>query len=236
MGGSVTITNSTISGNVTTGEGGGLVSYQATITNSTITGNSADENGGGVASQSTLTIRNSIVAGNVDADGSHPDIRQTQNGPPIVRYSLIGDNNGSGLADSPAAVAPDFNLIGTHAARIDPLLGPLEFNGGPTQTRRPLFGSPVIDGGNNSLAVDPAAQALLTTDQRGAPFVRIFGGTVDLGAFETQPVSLVVDTDVDEADGDEGPGDLSLREAINRTNANVGADTVTFAGWPGRRP
>ena len=43
-------------------------------------------------------------------------------------------------------------------APIDPKLGPLEDNGGPTLTHLPLSGSPVIDAGNDFR---------LSTDQRG---------------------------------------------------------------------
>ena len=44
--------------------------------------------------------------------------------------------------------------------------------------------SPAVNAGSNALA------AGLTTDQRGAGFARIFGGTVDIGAFELQPVAV----------------------------------------------
>ena len=40
---------------------------------------------------------------------------------------------------------------------------------------------------------------------------------------------LVVDTTADESDGDFSTGDLSLREAIELTNANPGADEIAFA-------
>jgi len=52
---------------------------------------------------------------------------------------------------------------------IDPRLGPLNFNGGLTQTMALLAGSPAIDKGDNNAALS----AGLTTDQRGAPFHRI---------------------------------------------------------------
>ena len=62
----------------------------------------------------------------------------------------------------------------------DPRLGPLDSSGGPTQTMLPLAGSPLINAGSNTAAND----AGLTTDQRG--LTRIVGGTVDIGAVETQ--------------------------------------------------
>jgi hypothetical protein len=56
-------------------------------------------------------------------------------------------------------------------------LEPLGDYGGPTQTMRPLPGSPVINTGDNSDAPD--------TDQRGFP--RIVLGFIDIGAVELQP-------------------------------------------------
>ena len=75
------------------------------------------------------------------------------------------------------------NLIGTTADPLNPMLGALANNGGPTQTMALLPGSPAIDAGSNALAVDANGNPL-TTDQRGAGFPRIVGGTVDIGAYE----------------------------------------------------
>jgi hypothetical protein len=66
----------------------------------------------------------------------------------------------------------------TGVRAIDPELGFLENNGGPTETIAPLPGSPAIDAG------DSLASGLPSTDQRG--FLRISGAAVDLGAFEVQ--------------------------------------------------
>jgi CSLREA domain-containing protein len=74
-------------------------------------------------------------------------------------------------------------------------------------------------------------------DQRGFPFVRPSDGNadgisrIDIGAFEVQqvqPFDLVVDTLVDENDGDYSPGNLSLREAIELSNSNSETDTIRF--------
>ena len=71
---------------------------------------------------------------------------------------------------------------------IDPKLGPLQNNGGPTQTMALLPGSPAIDAGNPSGCTDGLGH-LLTTDQRGYPYRRPDSEEktgCDMGAFEKQ--------------------------------------------------
>src|SRR5262249_7221006 len=127
------------------------------------------------------------------------------------------------------------NQIGTGASPINARLAPLSNNGGPTRTHAFLRGSPTLDAG------DPAAVAGTGTvplaDQRGVGFARVTdgdgagGARIDIGAFEQQtttPASFVVDSALDENDGDFSPGDFSLREAIGLANATTGADTITF--------
>src|ERR1043166_1545649 len=63
----------------------------------------------------------------------------------------------------------------------DPLLGPLQNNGGPTQTHGLLPGSPAIDAGDPNFTPPP------DYDQRGPGFVRVFNGRIDVGSFELQP-------------------------------------------------
>jgi hypothetical protein len=104
-----------------------------------------------------------------------------------VNFSLIGNNTGTGLAEAPVGL-PDINgnLIGDPAGNgvVNPMLGPLAGNGGPTETHALLPGGPAIDAG------DPAAVAGMGDvpmfDQRGAPFLRVVGGRIDMGAFEVQ--------------------------------------------------
>ena len=121
-------------------------------------------------------------AGNTDNFGSAPDLNVSST--ITVQSSLIGEYNGTSLV---AAATPDAsgNIIGTHAAPIDPKLGPLANNGGSTQTHALLAGSPALNRGNNSLAIDPFSQLPLTTDQRGLDRT---AGIVDMGAFEKQHV------------------------------------------------
>jgi len=61
---------------------------------------------------------------------------------------------------------------------LDPKIGPLQDNGGPTWTHALLPGSPAIDAGDSTLYQVP------TDDQRGVP--RPQGVAVDIGAFEYQ--------------------------------------------------
>src|SRR5207248_5332567 len=77
------------------------------------------------------------------------------------------------------------NQVGTAAAPLNPLLGPLQNNGGPlagvpglaqiVPTEAPLPGSLVVDKGSNGAVVDQ-------TDERGQ--ARVFN-TVDVGAVES---------------------------------------------------
>ena len=71
------------------------------------------------------------------------------------------------------------NIVGQ-----DPLFGPLQYNGGPTQTHALLPGSPAIDAGAPA-GCTGAAGAPLTTDQRGFP--RPYGPACDIGAVEYNP-------------------------------------------------
>src|SRR5205814_9406462 len=68
----------------------------------------------------------------------------------------------------------------------DPMLGPLQDNGGPTFTHTLLSGSPAIDSGNPSF--DPYAfTPPLLYDQRGDGFARVVNDHIDIGALEVQP-------------------------------------------------
>ena len=207
--GNVTISQSTLSGNSISGidsQGGGLFTQQGFvfITQSTITENATTSSiGGGIFTlTSPMIIFNSIVAGNSDV-GLSPDIRKSPDSDDVffITSSLIGRNNGIGLAATSGAT-PDAsgNFIGgaTPQTALNPLLRPLEPNGGPTLTRAFLPGSLAIDHGSNTLAIDGTnGNAALTTDQRGVPSARILDGdhlgvaTVDIGAFEFSGLRVI---------------------------------------------
>ncbi len=231
-GGTVTLQNSTIYGNFANGNGGGFWAATfgtTTIQNSTISGNTSDADsngsgsGGGVySSQGTVSVQSTIVATNTDNTSTAPDMGGA--GTVTASNSLIGDNTGSGFVGAPVGT-PDANgnLIGdpTGAGILDPDLGPLANHGGPTFTQALLTASPALDMGSN-----PAG---LTSDQRGAPFVRSAAAAVDIGAYEAQTLNLVVTTANDTLDPTYDPANLSLRDALALTNANPGTDTISFA-------
>ncbi len=191
-GSSLTINSSTISGN-SAGRGGGVDSDNITarVSYSTIAGNSATNDGGGMWSVGNLTMRLTIAAGNARGTAAE---KNDLTGNVTASFSLFGVNTGATIINSGGIPT---NLIGTAAAPIDPLLDPLADNGGPTKTRAPLPGSPVIDAG------DPNAQVglgLVTPfDQRGAPYARIFdgdgasGSRIDIGAVESQTLAPSAD-------------------------------------------
>jgi len=202
----VTLKNSTVSGNKADQNGGGIFGHTVTLQNATVASNTADNDnnntgiGGGVNATTMFKMTNSIVIGNSDTGGTNPDLKIPAGAASTARFSLIGDNTGlpAGAqfavtgpgAQQPAATG---NIIGqpatANAIPIASVLAPagLADNGGPTPTIALLTGSVAINKGKNSLVVSPS-----TADQRGLPFVRIFGSAVDMGAFEFQVVAANV--------------------------------------------
>ncbi len=230
--GRVEFNNSTISGNVAVSSGG-IRGDALVLRHSTVTGNQAVFAGGGSGSFGGITagavmLDHTIVAGNDDANHRAPDLfAPTQS----VHHSIVGNNLGNALPEAPVGL-PDAqgNLIGgaVHGV-IDPLLGPLADNGGLSPTHALLAGSPAVNAGDlNSVT---GTDGVPEFDQRGNRFGRIASGRIDLGAYERQEpgdLNLLVDTLVDESDGNYQRGDLSLREAIEWANSNPFADTIHF--------
>jgi len=191
--GSLTVMNSTISNN-SAGAGGGINISDAggtlMVTNSTISNNTASGFGlgGGVCNNlhAILTVTNSTISGNSAGTGwaifnaGAATIGDTilNTGGTIYNagtgtftslgYNLASDNGG-GVLTGPG------DQINT-----DPMLGPLQDNGGPTFTKALLPGSPAIDAGDPSFTPPPFV------DQRGPGFRRVRHGRIDIGSFEVQ--------------------------------------------------
>jgi predicted outer membrane repeat protein len=207
--GSLAVTNSTFSGNSTAEDGGGLAYESAdamTLDNDTFDGNQANE-GGGVyfsenATTGTVALLNDTIARNSAYEGGGIYDPEDANS---VQNTIVADNSGgtgssgggdcyfaatgsAGSADQDGNVDSDgtcFSVAGhTHdQINVDPLLGQLSDNGGPTETDLLQPGSPAI--GNAVASACPAA------DQRGTARSTV-QGQCDSGAFQTAPTSLTL--------------------------------------------
>jgi len=159
--GTIEIVNSTIDGNT----GAAIESFGTDffVRSSTITRNTSQSGAGGLnAAGGTTVLTSSIVAANFGFATSRDLLGAVQS----TGHNIIGDGTGV-----PGLLATD--LRGTATLPLDPLLGPLQHNGGPTRTRAPFSGSPAVDAG------DPANTEPF--DQRGAPRTP---GEGDIGAVE----------------------------------------------------
>ena len=169
------ISNSTVSNN-TASQSAALESFggdSVVIANSTIAFNHAGVTYGavffeGASATSTLVLQSSIIANNTAASNVPSDLYV----PPGLG-SITGANN----LIIAANVTPPAGVI---TVVSDPMLGPLQFNGGPTMTHVLLQGSPAVGAGNNNNA-SPTGN-----DQRGTGYPRTSGtaASVDIGAVQ----------------------------------------------------
>ena len=198
--GELTLTNCTVSDNTSSGGGGGIFNLggfgfsRTTLNNVTITNNQAGVSdiwgagGGGVGtvySFGIISVRNTIIAGNSDLAGTAPDCGGTLDS---QGYNLIQSTTGCSFS-----VPTPSDILGSAAG-----VGPLQNNGGPTDTRELLPGSAAINGGNPAGCEEWRQGGFfgpVTADQRG--IARPQGPRCDIGAFE-----LVVC-----GDGTAGPGE-----------------------------
>jgi hypothetical protein len=176
--GTLTVSNSTLSGNSAGYLGGPIYNVGGgiyndgtlTVSNSTLSSNSATghygttpNGGGGIYNRGTLHARNTILAGNTAATA--PDLYGNLGS---LGHNLIGNSSGG------------TGYTATDLLDVNALLGPLQDNGGPTQTIALLAGSPALNAG------DPAQ--LGVADQRGV----IRSGGVNIGAYQASASALVV--------------------------------------------
>jgi CSLREA domain-containing protein len=265
-GGTLTLTNSTVSGNAAGNDGAGIFNDAATLTliNSTVSGNTAGHDGGGIRNFGTANVFSSTIANNragLDASRIPPGIgggvyNGSEQGATFNFQNTILANNQLGtnpnnIHDCAGTLTSQgYNLIRIappgecNVAPVtgdifssDPLLGPLQNNGGPTQTHALLAGSPAIDAGNPNGCLDNLG-ALLLKDQQGLR--RTVDGNrdgiarCDIGAYEFgSGAKFTFYSDVD-FDGD-GKNDIGVyRDGvwfILRSSDGVGM-AITWGGAP----
>jgi len=153
------ISNSTVSGNA-----GGIYNIsRAEITHSTFS-----NTGTNIYNDTFFGLPVSMSIGTtVLKAGSEPNI---VNHATITSYGYsVSSDNGGGYLNGPG------DQINT-----EPMLGPLQDNGGPTLTHALLPRSPAIDAGDPNFIPPPLY------DQRGPGFDRVRGSRIDVGSFEVQ--------------------------------------------------
>jgi hypothetical protein len=188
------VVDSTLSGNSANNTGSGIsnigVQGSATliINNSTLSGNSAFIGAiysYGYMGSATLEVSHSTFNGN-SPWGIVNIFATSRVGSTIFNASPIGNNSGTVSSDGYNISSDDgsgFLTATGDQVNTDPMLGPLEDNGGPTFTHALLNGSPAIDAGDPSFVPPP------DYDQRGAGYDRVAHGRIDIGAFELQIVT-----------------------------------------------
>ena len=168
--GVLTVENSTISGNAARDGGGGIANLRAAslrLSNATITGNIADDDGdgsgggGGILNDagSAAVLSASLLAGNLDRGGETVECDGQLD---LRGVNLIQHSDGCDLRGD----------VSDAILNLNPLLGPLADNGGPTWTHALLTGSPVIG---------VAGATCPAVDQRG---IARATGRCSIGAFE----------------------------------------------------
>ena len=179
--GILTITSSTIYSNTAIEEGGGILNnYELNMINSTISGNSASI-GGGIYNYGTSIITNTTIAENRATSGYAGGLYSNISGYSYLSNTIIAKSLESTDCDGKifdygnnldSDGTCDLDLANSSLLNTDPILGPLQNNGGPTLTHPLLEGSPAIDAADNSHC--PA------TDQRGSK--RPYDGNHDMVA------------------------------------------------------
>jgi hypothetical protein len=210
--GDAIVERSLIRGNRTTFFGGGILNFSGngrfgrmTVVNSTISGNEA-RIGGGIHNRGALVVINSTIADNV-ADGGAGGLDITDTGPQFtsiaMKNSIIANNSPKDCQAGTNRTIPSegHNLIRSlrncsfvpapgDLLGVDPQLGPLQNNGGPTLTHALLPGSPAINAVPVEACTDVVGDPILV-DQRGVP--RPKGAACDIGAYESELIEIEID-------------------------------------------
>jgi CSLREA domain-containing protein len=251
-GGTLTIVDSTIAGNSASGPGGGIVENGTlNVINSTIAGNSASGSGGGIfaminLNNPTLTLTNSTISANKSNQGGGIYLMAGTGGNSVtltLNNSIIAGNTGGDCGTCSTSTGIIFTGNNSQIGGTSPL-GPLQWNGGPTQTMMPLPASSAICAGSTTYI----NTTTYPNDQRGFPLPASDcpSGAVDQGAVQSN--YLTVNSTADTATGTYHScttgGTCTLRDAMNAANTGPSSynnfahsgdiifDTSTFGASP----
>ena len=218
---SVTLIDTTVSGNrIGIRPGSGIRSFLrgATITNNDV---GLADLGGLLSNLDRTRLSNVVLAGNgQDCQTSEAAIVESEG------YNLIGDSTGCTIADA------DGDQVGAPGSPIDPRLGPLADNGGPTPTHAPQPDSPLIDAGSPALPGTSEA-ACSVFDQHGVARLQDGDGDgvarCDIGAVE-RPGATVPAIATSPSRYDFGQVAVGGESTQILTISNVGSATLTVSG------
>ncbi|MCX7791115.1 MAG: CSLREA domain-containing protein [Chloroflexaceae bacterium] len=189
--GTLTVINSTFSGN-SANFGGGIdnAGGTVTVTNSTFSGNSANVRGGGIYNNpgSTLTVTNSTFSGNGATNGGGGVF--VNGGNATLRNTIIANSTGSGDCIGTLSGTNNNNLIEDNGNACGLTNGVNGNSVGQDPSLGALIGSPAyfpLTAGSPAINAGDNATCA-ATDQRGVS--RPQGGRCDIGAFEMVFVSL----------------------------------------------
>jgi CSLREA domain-containing protein len=176
---------------------GGL-NYGWSVLNSTLSNNAAASGGCALEAEPTPGLARTLVSVTVSGGASSPGCTSQIVGPWNMRRTIVATGS-TGFACSGAVISVRDNLDSDGScgltgpgdlSNVDPKLGPLAGNGGPTLTHALLAGSPAIDAAHD--VEGELCDQLNANDQRGAGFPRRVDGNgdgiavCDIGAFELQ--------------------------------------------------
>ena len=224
LAGSVTLLNSTVNGNTAVTSGAAIFSQGGTanITNSTVNGNTAPDGSAIYSDNSDVQILNSTIHQNSAATGA--GIAHISGS--LVLKNTIVSGSSPGTNCSGAVVSNGHNLADDTSCNltepsdfpdVNPLLGLLADNGGPTWTHALLFGSPAIEGGDDAQCPP--------TDQRGSPRF----GVCDIGAYEVEIYFLYLPLIVKPSDTPPvEPGDCDRQVPVFTTDTAPADGTLEF--------
>lgn len=246
--GTVTLTNSTVSGNTASSGGGGICNDgTVTLTNSTVSGNTAASDGGGIENFGTLTLINSTISDNTASDGIGGGLDNFGVTVTLTSSIISGNSASSGnevYSDSSSTVtAANFNVFGhsgetSAQAFVDFMPGANDVNaasdGGTPTALDAILNTTLADNGgptqthalvagSPAIDLDASCSTGLTTDQRGYTRPAVSGTGCDAGAYEYGAVPVFTVTPNASIGGSVAP---DTAQAVNE------GDTVSFTVTP----